>query len=131
MKHATDTDIVGYTYRENLYCPGCITHQMRLSAHSHPLVGMGLGQRDPERWLDEAARRLQIDQSDETTFDSGEFPKVVFRSMLNQSDECLECGDPSYTHPDVRVISETLDITSGHNFVDPGDRCTSCGELLD
>ncbi len=58
-------DIVGYTFQADNYCPGCIIDQLPT----------GPGQ-----------------PYDETTFDSGDFPKVIFSSQLEDTEHCGACG---------------------------------------
>jgi len=103
--HRMPDDIVGYSYRAGLYCPECCTTAM--------LTVTGGCTRDEiatqpthtvEAILNVYARRLGIDRSDETTFDAGDFPKVVFRDMVGsnlfgldedadwESDRCGACG---------------------------------------
>lgn len=92
-------DIVGYTYRADLYCPGCILEAMVRHGDASPAV------RDftesVESTLDHLADCMALDRSDERTFDSGDFPKVVFRDSL------VSEGDDAYP-----------------------ERCGSCGEVL-
>jgi hypothetical protein len=69
------SDIVGYTYRAGLYCPRCIGGPVGKRA--------GLSWADfgypSEITLNASAVILGIDRDDESTFDSGEFPKVLPR----------------------------------------------------
>lgn len=76
-------DIVGYTYRAEVYCPECI------------LVEMGYG--DPENYitereLDGIAVSFGIHRTDEWTFDSDQFPKVIFSSQVENPEYCGHCG---------------------------------------
>lgn len=78
------TDIVAYTYRADTYCPDCI------------LFAMGATKRLPyltvEGALDEVAGRENVDRQDEWTFDSDNFPKVVFSSQVEGVEFCGGCG---------------------------------------
>jgi len=85
MAHATD--IVGYTYRADVYCPRCIVGKLIAN-------------------FSDIAEYRGINRMDESTFDSGEFPKVVFRDMLVADDGDWADGEPNT------------------------DRCGSCGEVL-
>ena len=73
-------DIAGYTFQGENYCPGCIIDQLP-TGPGQPYDGWAL---DPgvfapvEDNLDEIAIAFGIDRNDETTFDSGDFPKVIF-----------------------------------------------------
>jgi hypothetical protein len=46
-----------------------------------------------EAVLDQCAQALPLDRSDETSFDSSEFPKVVLLADVADSDRCGSCGD--------------------------------------
>lgn len=87
-------DVVGYTYRADEYCPTCIVDAAQLYAS----VG-GLDPRDTEHRLDYCANSLDIDRQDESTFDSDDFPKVIFRDQTIHHDDgevwadrCGRCG---------------------------------------
>lgn len=67
-------DIVGYTYRAENYCPSCV--RMRL-ADRFPVAFYDTG--SSGEMLDRAAAQLGIDREDERSFDSEDFPKVIFR----------------------------------------------------
>ena len=78
------TTIVGYTYQaENLH-PTCAV--LDYAGDTDPFVSV-------EVELDRYAERIGIDRMDETTFDSGDFPKVIFSSMLDGTETCGRCGD--------------------------------------
>lgn len=47
-----------------------------------------------EQSLTELAFAFQIDRGDENTFDSGEFPKVIFAGMVDDDELCGSCGEP-------------------------------------
>ena len=117
-KPAHATDIVGYTYRADLYCPACIITQ----SNCYPDGGMWIA--TAEQLLSMRASQLNIDRMDETTFDSGEFPKVVFRDMLTCVEVC-ECGRVKATH-DGRIACGRWRPCG----FDTTDRCGSCGEVL-
>ena len=71
MAHATD--IVAYTYKADIYCPDCIITQVN---HS-PIAGL---LENAEAALDVFAKVRGIDRYDEHSYDSDEFPKVIFAS---------------------------------------------------
>lgn len=80
------TDIVGYQYQAEIVCPRCIIGRLVDDALAAPAArDMGV-----EAALDQIAGAMAIERGDETTFDSWEFPKVVFRSDV--ADET--CGNP-------------------------------------
>ena len=59
----------------------------------------GLGRCHPdtpvEEWLAEIARYRHIDWENEASYDSDDFPKVIFRDQLggNGGSFCHECGE--------------------------------------
>jgi hypothetical protein len=75
-------DIVAYTYKADMYCP----------EHIVPLVAADLSlaapQMETEGALDILAGESGIDRYDEYSFDSGDFPKVVFRDQIGEYDTC-------------------------------------------
>ena len=80
-------DIAGYTYRADIYCPACLVEAMIHERSMAPAArGMGI-----EEALDQCAQAVALDRYDERSFDSGDFPKVVFVSML-EGDVCGSCG---------------------------------------
>jgi hypothetical protein len=101
--HALPDDIVAYTYRAAVYCPRCIVG--RLS------VNPGDARHRTEPWpfatvetteanLDALARLAGVDRDDERSFDSGDFPKVVFRDSAadyayteGEPERCATCGE--------------------------------------
>jgi hypothetical protein len=46
---------------------------------------------DVEAVLDQCAEAMAIERSDESSFDSGEFPKPVFLDALDPHDRCDAC----------------------------------------
>jgi len=96
-------DIVGYAFNTDTYCVGdCITQavgevdpQSGLTAHV-------------EQALNEIAAERGINRDDERSFDSSEFPKVIFASEeFDYCPRCIVCGgvldghDPDdYTDPE-------------------------------
>lgn len=108
------------TFNEDNYCPDCIVGKLPAgSGQAFDGWKLASGVRmSVEDNLNEIAAAFGINRDDESSFDSGEFPLVLSRDMLSTNDECVECGEPSDTHSD------------DHAFVDPGDRCGSCGVIL-
>jgi len=91
----TDTDTIGYTYRADHYCPDCIGPAMTPHGSNRP----GLVQRHgTEHTLDQLADAAGIDRGDESTFDSGDFPKIDSADTLRDGyadggpDCCAHCG---------------------------------------
>lgn len=100
---ANPTDIVGYTYKADMYCPRCALKAIWQGWHKEIADDI----REPyiEGALDLFAAVLGIERDDESTFDSAQFPKVVYRNQTY--------------HPDA-------EHTGGL-----ADHCGSCGEILD
>jgi len=70
-------DIAGYTYRAEQYTPnGLIEKLVRFAA-----VPLPEGEITAESMLDQWAKSNGIDRQDEKTFDSNEFPKVIFEDQ--------------------------------------------------
>jgi hypothetical protein len=65
--------IVGYTYQADVWCPDCIVNEL-----------------GP---LDEAAEKRGIDAMDEHSYDSGDFPKVIFSAMIEDDEYCCQCNE--------------------------------------
>ena len=84
--------VVGYTYRAANFCPSCIVAQLTTNPGN---VHHQETQTDPaqtERHLDLLARLAGVDRMDERTFDSDDFPKVVFSSQVEDVEYCDNCG---------------------------------------
>lgn len=91
-RHAAD--IVGYTFRAANYCPGCITAALP-TGPGEAYDGWRLADGVPmsvEANLTEIAAAFSIDRFDEQTFDSGDFPKVIFASSIEDDEQCETCG---------------------------------------
>lgn len=86
---SASTNVVGYAYQADTYCPHCIVTVMpRRGLWSPPEAGNeGL-----DEMLSRASGSLGIDHFNESSYDSGEFPKVIFRDQA-ADDRCCECGD--------------------------------------
>jgi hypothetical protein len=46
-----------------------------------------------EDLLDQCAGAMAIDREDEYSFDSGDFPKVIFASSVEDGECCGRCGN--------------------------------------
>lgn len=92
------SDIVGYTYQADNHCPTCIKR----------MFGGGDLDIDADEVLDYEAERHGIDRHDESSFDSGEFPKVIFTDMAEEDEYCGTChqsliGDDECDGPTTRL----------------------------
>lgn len=81
-------DIAGYTYRAETLCPTCTIQVMLCDGDASPSA---LDMRE-EDVLDQCAGAQGIDRDDEYSFDSGDFPKVIFVSQTD-GDRCDRCGE--------------------------------------
>lgn len=95
------TDVVGYTFNANEFHPTCVLRALGYSKRTAETLVV-------EDELNELAGDRNIDRHDEHSFDSGDFPKVVFGSQLKACDEdgtprvcgvCDEQMDPDYVRP--------------------------------
>lgn len=116
MTHASD--IVAYTFNADTYCPDCIIGRVTVNPgdthHSDPRKRDNV-----EALLDSLARIQGIDRTDERTYDSGDFPKVVFADQVwgNEEDEyCGSCGE--IIEP--RDNLDTESSVSRQHFIDTG-----------
>lgn len=75
--------IVGYTYRADTLCPACTIEAMIADREASPAA------RDmaPEEALEQIAAANAIDRHDLHSYDSDNFPKVVFADQLRDVDE--------------------------------------------
>lgn len=86
-------DIVAYTFKADTYCPECIIGQLP-TGEDEAFDGWGLGNGvylSTEDNLSEIAYAFGIDREDEYSFDSGDFPKVVFSSQIEDDEYCGNC----------------------------------------
>lgn len=96
-------DIVAYTYRADLYCGRCVTNLvLRDWLTNDWLVPVeildaapGESYEDDLNWLAPFHTEVNIDREREETFDSDDFPKVVFRDQLDPAndDACAGCEE--------------------------------------
>ncbi|MBM4570246.1 hypothetical protein GS896_27480 [Rhodococcus hoagii] len=75
-------DIAGYTYKAENYLPANLIEAMIADGSASPAA------RDMsvEDVLDQIAAANAIDRMDERSFDSSEFPKVIFESQITDAD---------------------------------------------
>lgn len=79
------SDVVGYTYKaENYRWPNLVEVLIREGRAAPAARDMAA-----DDVLDQIveAEALDIDRSDELTFDSDDFPKVIFRDQLTEADD--------------------------------------------
>ena len=81
-------DIVGYTYQADTLCDVCVVDALRGRGPfvTNPLM-------HTEDALDVIARDEGVDRQDERSFDSGDFPKVIFADSAEDLERCGCCGE--------------------------------------
>lgn len=85
--------IVGYTFQCDTYCPACVVDTMP-TGEGDTFDGWALAEgvnMSAEENLAEIAEAFGIDRMDETSFDSTDFPKVIFAS--GDSEVCGRCRE--------------------------------------
>lgn len=101
-------DIVGYTYNADVYCDDCIREIAKRGTLAAGSATMWADCGTAEEILTEWALLIGLDRMYEWSFDSGDFPKVIFADQVH--DGC-----------------------SADNGYEPGrcrDRCATCHEPL-
>lgn len=84
------TDIVGYTFNAETLCPSCMRKK---AAFVNETNGRNAEFMPLDRLLDYWAVYQGIDREDEHSFDSGDFPKVIFESSVEDCERCNGCGE--------------------------------------
>jgi len=87
-------DIVAYTFNADTYCPDCIIDALP-TGDGQAFDGWKLAAgvvMTVEDNLAEIAHAFSIDRMDEWSYDSGDFPKVVFESQIEDVEHCGGCG---------------------------------------
>jgi hypothetical protein len=79
---ANATDIAGYTYKADNYRPDQLIELLIAEGVASP----GARSLTVEEALDQIAGANAIDRYDEHSFDSSDFPKVIFVSQLTDTD---------------------------------------------
>ena len=80
---ATYPRIAGYTFQAEIFCPTCTFIEL---TGQRPMF-------DIETELDDYAKVHGINRYEEGTFDSGDFPKVIFSIQLEHREHCGRCGE--------------------------------------
>jgi hypothetical protein len=87
------TDIVGYTFDAENYTPQGII--ARLTTNPGQVGPVVVARENVEKNLDVLAHIAGIDRHDESSYDSSEFPKVIFASDLTDGELAVD-ADGSY-----------------------------------
>lgn len=88
-------DVVGYMFNADTYCPDCIVGALPTGeggAYDGWKLASGVVMSTEDN-LSEIAYAFQIDRMDERSFDSGDFPKVIFASSVEDDEYCATCGE--------------------------------------
>lgn len=87
-------DIAAYTYRASIYCPTCIIASLPTGPDGafYGWKDVSIPPMSAEDNLDEIAAAFGIDRQDEYSFDSDDFPKVIFVDQTD-GDTCDTCGE--------------------------------------
>lgn len=87
-------DIVGYDYRGDHLCAGCIKGAMP-TGEGQELDGWAdaTGTMSAEEFLQGIADAFGVDRLKERTYTTFDFPKVLFRGAV-LGGECDSCGKP-------------------------------------
>lgn len=81
-------DIIGYVYKADTYCPACTVSEVRVDYNINTLYTG-----NEEKQLRQMAWDLGIEYDDEYSYDSDNFPKVIFADQ-NEDDYCGSCHEP-------------------------------------
>jgi hypothetical protein len=96
---------IGYTYQGGTYCPACILPTFHES-RDEDWIALPTKPLDVSCRLSDIAYELGIDHCAETTFDSDDFPKIIFadsttaasdRGAIDEGgivDYCGRCHEP-------------------------------------
>lgn len=86
-------EIVGYTFHAETLCPRCTLAALP-TGEGEAFDGWkdATGRMSAEENLTELALAFGIDRTDESSFDSDDFPKIVFSSDTD-GDTCDRCGE--------------------------------------
>lgn len=91
MSYGTPADkIVAYTYNAETLCPECTLAALGgVPSSDVPRQPHGV----VEKMLALDAEARGIDRMDEKSYDSSEFPKVVFACQIEGDERCDHCGE--------------------------------------
>jgi hypothetical protein len=93
---ANAASVVAYAYKAAIYCPNCIVQEVANSFLVNPDPETGSWTKRPYdtetclRWL---AANAGINCEDERTYDSDDFPKVVFGDQVWEEEHCSNCHE--------------------------------------
>jgi uncharacterized alpha/beta hydrolase family protein len=94
--------VVGYQLRADQYCLDCIEDETIKVVNNWTKIDKSIFDNenviDSEDMLDIIAKKIGIERMDEYTFDSWDFPKVIFADQIDDEniDYCGECQKSIY-----------------------------------
>lgn len=86
-------DIVAYTYKADIWCGDCVIERLTKMRPPLSIPEDAVPLPNNERILTILARERNIDREDERTYDSDDFPKVIFRDQVEDIERCCSCGE--------------------------------------
>jgi hypothetical protein len=86
------TDIVGYTFCADNLCAACTVAAVAADPRYDGWALAPGVRMSAEDNLIQIAAAFGVNRDDESSFDSGDFPKVIFASMAEDSETCGNCG---------------------------------------
>lgn len=85
-------DIVAYTFQADTWCPGCVREYATAQINFLGKFYVDTEDMSTEGVIGHWADAVGIDRDDEHSYDSGDFPKVVFASSVEDTEHCGQCG---------------------------------------
>lgn len=88
--------VIGYTFQSDMWCVDCIIGALP-TGEGERFDGWALApgvKMTAEGNLDEIAAAFGIDRHDEWSYDSDEFPKVIYADGVAEHMICGGCGNP-------------------------------------
>lgn len=98
--------IVGYTYDVAVLCPSCTINAV--SGNSTAAVEFEHSGEAIESWLRTTAVERGIDYDDEKSYDSGDFPKVIFADQVERGERCDECEEALVDDHEMYWVADLL-----------------------
>jgi len=86
-------DIAAYTFQADIWCRHCMREY---AVNEIKGLGTYAGNADllpSEQAVKEWAVLTGINQGDESSYDSDDFPKAVFHSQVEDVEHCGQCGE--------------------------------------
>ncbi len=81
-------DIIAYSYKADIFCPECTLNTV---SEDFGVGGKYGSYGAIEAELDELAEIANIDRYNEYSFDSDNFPKIIFADSIEEDEFCSNC----------------------------------------